>query len=278
MDRIDTHQHLLLPDQFNYPWTDSFAPLQGRFGLEEYQRAAEGCGVSGTIFMEVDVVENQSRDEARTFCQLSEDPASGIVGVIASGRPENVGFLDYLDRIAHPSLKGIRRVLHVVPDGVSQSRRFREHVAALAGRGLTFDICVRGDQHNLAAELIDSCADTQFILDHCGNPDIASGDEVAYTKSLAELARRDNLACKISGLPVNCPVGQADAATLRPWVESCISVFGWDRIVWGGDWPVCTLNGTFVSWCAALDDILSGESESNRERLLVTNAQRIYHL
>lgn len=278
MKKIDTHQHLLLPERFDYPWTADFPPLQGRFGLDAYQKAAEGCDIEGTLFMEVDVAQEQSGDEARYFCQQSEDPESRILGVIASGRPEQNGFLDYLDSIAHPALKGIRRVLHVVPDEVSLTNIFRENVAGLASRNLTFDLCVRGDQHALAAKLIDACPKTQFILDHCGGADIANGAFASWSTSLTELARRDNLAVKISGIPANCAPGKADADTLRPWVETVIKLFGWSRIVWGGDWPVCALNGSLRSWCEAIDAILAGETLENRGKLFTQNAKYIYRL
>ncbi len=278
MNKIDTHQHLLLPECFSYPWTEDFAPLSGRFGLDNYQQAAEGCGIGSTLFMEGDVATEQSGSEASYFCKLSEDPASGIMGVIASGRPEQDGFADYLEKIAHPALKGIRRVLHVVPDEVSQTITFQQNIAALAQRGLSFDLCVRADQHALAAKLIDACLDTQIVLDHCGNPDIAGGALVSWRKSLAGLAQRENLAVKISGLPANCPPGKANTETLRPWVESVIEIFSWERVVWGSDWPVCALNGTLRSWCGALDEILSDESATNREKLFNSNAQRIYRL
>jgi predicted TIM-barrel fold metal-dependent hydrolase len=274
--RIDTHLHVLLPETFSYPWTADFAPLNKRFSLEDYQRDSQDCGISSAIFMEVDVDPKDTASEAEYFCGQAEDPGSGIIGVIASGRPEEEGFEAHLDDIAHPALKGIRRVLHVMPDEVSQSRTFRQNVAKLGGRGLTFDLCVRQDQLGLMPGLIDACPDTQFIVDHCGNPDIAGGDLDTWRKALAPLAERDNVAVKISGIPAACPPGQANAATLRPWVETTISLFGWDRCVWGGDWPVCTLNGTLSSWCAALDDILAAESPENRQKLFTDNARKIY--
>jgi predicted TIM-barrel fold metal-dependent hydrolase len=275
---IDTHQHLLYPEHFRYPWTDSFEALQGRFSLEDYQKASADCGISGTLFMEVDVAPEQSADEAKYFCGLTEDPASGILGVIAGGRPEHPDFPDYLDSIAHPALKGIRRILHMVPDEISLSDIFRQNLRELGKRGLPFDLCVRPDKVALTLDLIDNCPDTQFVLDHCGNPDIAGGDIDPWSAGIRDLARRENLAVKISGVPAACPPGQANADTLRPWVETVIDAFGWDRVVWGGDWPVCTLNGSLQTWCTALDEILSGESSGNLSQLHHQNATRIYRL
>ena len=278
MERIDTHQHLLLPGTFNYPWVSDFEPLQGRFGLEKYGAAAKGCSISGSIFMEVDVEEGQIADEARYFCRLSEDPANRIQGVIAGGRPEGPDFQKHLDNIAHASLKGIRRVLHVVPDELSEAPDFRSHVATLGKQNLTFDICVRADQLAMATALADACPDTQFILDHCGGPAIDKAAFESWKEAIEEIARRDNVAAKISGIPASAPSGMADARTLRPWVENTIEAFGWDRVLWGGDWPVCTLNGTLLDWCRTLDEILVSESTQNRQKLFNSNAQRIYRL
>ncbi len=276
--KIDTHLHLLYPEHFDYPWTQTFEPLQGRFSLGDYRRDAEACDIAGALFMEVDVAPEDSAAEAKHFCALAGDPASGIVGVIASGRPELDGFEAHLDDIAHAKLKGIRRVLHVVPDELSQGATFRQNVARLGARGLAFDLCARQDQLGLMTGLVDACPDTQFILDHCGVPKIAGGDIDIWRKAIAPLAERANVAVKISGIPAYCPHGQANAETLRPWVENTLALFGWDRCVWGGDWPVCTLNGTFASWCAALDEILAEETAENRGKLYAENAKRIYKL
>ena len=276
--KIDTHLHVLLPDQFSYPWTETFAPLQGRFSLEDYQAASAECGIAGSLFMEVDVAPEHSENEAAFFCKLAEDPANGLLGVIAGGRPENDDFPDYLDTIAHPNLKGIRRILHMAPDEVSQSEIFRQNIRELGKRRLPFDLCVRPDQIALTLDLIDACPDTRFILDHCGNPDVAGGDHVSWAIGLKQLAERQNLAVKISGIPAACPPGEANADTLRPWVETTITTFGWDRMLWGGDWPVCTLNGTLSSWCEALDEILSTETPENRLNLYAENAKRVYTL
>ncbi len=278
MKKIDTHMHLLYPEELSYPWVQGIPALQSSFKLDEYRRASSACEVVSGVFMEVDVPEEQAGLEARFFCQQCENPTSGISGVVASGRPEQDHFPEYLDSIAHPSLKGIRRVLHVVPDAVSQSMTFRRHIAALAERDLTFDICVRADQLPLVLELVDACAQTQFILDHCGCPDIAAGNFEPWKALLEELAKREHVAVKISGLPTYCPPGRADAEMLRPWVETALEAFDWDRSLWGGDWPVCTLNSTLLDWCKTLDTILANESAANLQKLYRKNAQKVYRL
>jgi len=279
MPRIDTHQHLLYPARFSYDWTDSLPALAKRsFTLEEYRVAAANCDVTGTIFMEVDVPGGNSGDEARFFCELATDPRNGLLGVIASCRPENEGFGAYLDSIRHPKLRGLRRILHVQPDAVSQSPRFRQNVASLGAAGLTFDLCVLARQLPIAAALADAVPHTPLILDHCGGPDIAGGASGQWRADLKDLSRRPHLACKISGIVAYAKAGDVSAATLRPYVEHVIACFGWDRVVWGSDWPVCNLTASLRQWVDLLDEILAGESAANRAKLFHDNARRIYRV
>lgn len=277
MDRIDTHLHLIYPERFSYDWTEEIPALQGNFGLVEYREAAEGCGITESIFMEVDVPWEQAASEAAFFCSLAEIPTNRIAGVIAACRPENPDFVSQLESLSHPKLLGFRRVLHTQPDGLSETSRFRENVALIGKADLTFDLCLLPHQLANGAALLDACPDTRFILDHCGVPDIASGDLAYWREQLREISRRPNLACKISGI-IAYAGGEITADTLRPVVEHAIDCFGWDRVVWGSDWPVCNLTRDLAIWTRLLDKILSGSSEDELARLYHRNAHRIYQL
>jgi predicted TIM-barrel fold metal-dependent hydrolase len=277
MKKIDTHLHLLYPDQLNYPWVAEAPPLQGKFSLEDYREAAKGCEIEGALFMEVDVAESQIADEVNLIRELAAKD-SMILGIIAACRPESLNFEQSLDAIAGDHLKGLRRVLHTQADTLSQTILFRQNVAALANRDLPFDLCFAAKQLPIATELADACPKTRFVLDHCGVPGIAGGAFESWAKSITALAKREHVACKLSGIPTYCKPGEATAETLRPWVEHVIEAFGWDRVVWGGDWPVSTLNGTLLAWSDALDEILSEENTDNLTKLYSSNAQRIYRL
>lgn len=278
MDKIDTHVHLLYPDELCYPWVSDVPPLQGDFKIERYAQAAEGCDVVGKVFMEVDVAENQIADEVRMVERLAEDPSSGLLGMIAAARPESPRFNELLDACQSPLVKGVRRILHVQPDALSQDLGFRTNVRSLAQRELSFDICVLARQLPLAVELADACPQVSFILDHCGVPDIAGDDFDYWAANMTDLARRQNVVCKVSALPTYCASGDVNAETLRRWVEHTINAFGWQRVVWGGDWPVCTLNSSLRDWMTAVDAILAGESEDNLRALYADNARCVYRL
>ena len=278
MKRIDCHQHLLYPERFTYDWTADFPALAGRaFRLDEYRAAASGLEVAGAVFMEVDVPFVEAAAEAAFFGDLADDAANGISGVVAACRPENGDITGWLHSTAHPRLCGYRRVLHTQPDDLSTTADFRENIARIGQAGLTFDLCVLPRQHAIAEELVDCCPETRFILDHCGVPDIASGNLDSWRTSIKELSRRSNLACKISGI-IAYAAGVITAETLRPAVEHVIDCFGWNRVIWGSDWPVCNLTRDLATWTRLLDDVLADCSEDELARLYHRNARLIYQL
>ena len=128
----------------------------------------------------------------------------------------------------------------------------------------------------IAAELADACPDVQFVLDHCGQPDIQGGEWQPWADGIRRLAERPNVAVKISGIAAYTDLDAWTAETLRPYVEHCIAAFGWDRVVWGSDWPICLAAGSLSHWVEATHALLRGCSESERHALLAGNAQRIY--
>jgi predicted TIM-barrel fold metal-dependent hydrolase len=276
---IDTHLHLIYRDRLRYPWLADVAALDRNFPYERYQTEAGRCGVTDAIHMEVDVAAGDIEAETRNVDALATRPGSLLRGAISSCRPEDDGFPEFLERqLANPFVKGFRRVLHVVPDEVSESDTFRENVRRLAGTGRPFDLCVRPDQIDRAIVLADLAPDVQFVLDHCGVPAIKERGEHPWRERIVEIARRPNVAVKISGV-----VAYADGATwtvddIRPYVEHAIESFGWDRVAWGSDWPVCTLTASLSTWMAAIQAITLGSTPGERERLFSANARRIWRL
>ena len=279
MPIIDTHLHLVYRDRLSYPWLADVPPLNRDFPYETYAAEARRCGITDALHMEVDVSPADIEAETRHVETLAARPASLLRGAISSCRPEDAGFPAFLERqIADPFVKGFRRVLHVVPDEVSEGAVFRANIRRLAGTSLPFDLCVRPDQIDKAIALADLAPSVQFVLDHCGVPAIKDRAEHPWREMIAEIARRPNVAVKISGV-----VAYADPETwtvddVRPYVEHAIQSFGWDRVVWGSDWPVCTLAASLSTWVAATHAITFGCSADERERLLSVNARRIWRL
>ncbi|WP_026791506.1 amidohydrolase family protein [Pleomorphomonas oryzae] len=275
---IDTHLHLIYRDQLTYTWLGSEPTLSRQdWTYELYGAEAHPLGITDCLHMEVDVAEADFDRETEFVRGLAENPARHIRAAIANARPENVSFAAEVDRArADPFVRGFRRILHVVPDAVSRSRTFKENVSRLAGTGLTFDICVRPDQLGIAAELVDACPGVAFVLDHCGGGS-ASRPELftAWKAALGELARRPGIVAKVSG--VIGTVGEGwTLSDLRPVVETTIEAFGWDRVVWGSDWPWSAQRATLSDWIEATHRLVEGASETEREKLFYRNAARVY--
>jgi predicted TIM-barrel fold metal-dependent hydrolase len=210
---------------------------------------------------------------------LAGQHVNQLEGIVACGRPENADFKSYLDKIAgHPRLKGIRRVLHTQPDELGQRKLFIEHVAALGDYGLSFDICVLERQLPIAINLVSKCPDVTFILDHCGVPRVKDRILDPWRKDIAEIAQFPNVYCKLSGLVAYADPARWSVADLRPYVDHVLACFGWDRVMFGSDWPVCTLSASCKQWVQALRAIAEKAGETNRRKLFHDNAIAVYRL
>lgn len=276
---VDTHLHLVDQSVLRYPWLAGAGALNRDFPYGEYAREAERAGISDMLHMEVDVDPSQIQNEIDFVKGLSKQTGNRIRGAIASCRPEEDGFAAYLERQAtDPFVKGFRRVLHVVPDELSEGALFRENIKRMQGSSLTFDLVVLPHQIPKAMALADAAPDLQFILDHCGVPDIKANAEHPWREQMAQIAKRPNVTAKISGVVAYADPEGWTAETLRPYVEHTIGSFGWERVVWGSDWPVCTLGGGLSQWVAATHALLEGCSNEERTKLLSANAKRIWNL
>ena len=266
---IDTHLHLIYLDRFSYPWLENAPALNKQTTAEDYFSEAGPLGIEQALHMEVNVADKDM--EAETDFMLSCHPQ--IVGAIANCRPEDNDFEAYLDRISSkPGLKGLRKVLHTNPDELSQTQLFAENIKKLANHNLTFDLCIRADQLQIGADLAAKCPDVHFILDHCGVPDIAGGKLEQWKTGIDKIAQLPNVTAKFSGIVAYAnPDWSVD--DLRPYAEYILTSFGWDRVVWGSDFPVCTLTADLTRWVNATHALIAGASEDEKAKLLHKNAQ-----
>jgi predicted TIM-barrel fold metal-dependent hydrolase len=283
MEIIDTHQHLWDLDQLPYSWTSRQPALNRSFRPSDYNEATSDLTVAKSVHVEADVDEDFMLEETLRVLSLARRDDNPIAGVVAAARPESDGFREYLDRIAgQRMLKGVRRILHTEPDRLSTTTTFVENVRSLEDYGLTFDICASARQLPQAINLVKQCPEVDFILDHCGNPNLrsdASEEEFdEWREHLRLIAGFPNVVCKISGIVVNTDLTNWTAETLRPAVETVIDCFGWDRVMFGSDWPVCTLAASFKQWVEALSLLTQEADAENRRKLFYENAMRVYRL
>jgi predicted TIM-barrel fold metal-dependent hydrolase len=273
---IDTHQHLILRDKIGYGWTAEIPALaSGDFTVADYKALTADKGVIGTVFMETGVDDADYQAEARLVAGLVG--TGGMLGQIASCRPEiDAGFDGWLSECGDLGVVGFRRILHVVPDEMSQTAGFRRNLAKIGAKGLAFDMCFLARQLPIAEALAKACDDQVLVLDHCGVPDIAGGAFEEWAKGIKALAALPHVTVKLSGISAYCAPGTASVEVLRVWVEHVIAAFGPDRVLWGGDWPVVNLGLGLPAWIDATRVLLAGFSAAEQLAIAQGTARRVY--
>lgn len=292
---LDTHQHLWDLEKFKLPWLGSApAILRRSYVTQDYLDATAGLNVTRAIYMEVDVDPAQQVAEAEHLIEICQRGGSPTVAAVISGRPNSSGFRNYIGRFQDsPFIKGVRQVLHApeAKRGLCLEPEFVRSIQLLGELSMRFDLCMRPSELSDAVQLVDQCRATQFILDHCGNADpraftnaSSNRDERPlhevdqWKRDISELAKRPNVTCKISGVIARVPAGSSAVEMLAPIINYCLDAFGADRVVFGGDWPVCLLGGTYRQWVEVLRQIVRERPGEVQRKLWHENATRLYGL
>lgn len=284
---IDTHQHLWDLQRFELPWTSGpeVASLRRSFLPSDYAVATEGLCVVKTIYMEVDVVESQRHAEAEYVIDLCERGETPMVGAVICGPVGTGEFAEYFDRYkSNKYVKGVRRVLHssATPAGYCLKPEFIKDMQLLGELGKSYDFCLRAPEMPDAIPVVEACPETRFIVDHCGNLPVGNKDEKVYEawkRGMAGLAKHDRVYCKISGIVASAKKGAWTPDDLAPTINTCAELFGKDRIMFAGDWPVCTLGAdSFAHWLNALQEIVKDWPLEDQRKLFHDNAVKFYGL
>ena len=277
---LDTHQHLIYRDQASYSWTKDIPPLaKDNFTLDDYNNLTNNFNVAGTLFMESGADDSDYQKEIRFMQTLSDNSENNMIGLIASIRPEADKEFDlWLDETIEMGVIGYRRILHVMPNELSQSETFRNNVRKIGNAGKTFDLCFLPSQLSVAKELAENCDNTTLILNHCGVPTIANNELDPWRQDLEDLSKIPNVICKLSGLMAYCAPGTSSYETIEPYVDHVLKCFGPNRMVWGSDWPVVNLGKGLPEWIAVTQKILDKLSPDEAEAIANGTAQKTYKI
>ncbi|WP_439627265.1 amidohydrolase family protein [Gemmata sp.] len=286
---VDTHQHLWDLEKLKLAWFDPKTPegkvLGHSFTPTEYAEATKGVGVVKAVYMEVDVVPEQQQAEADYIVELCESKKTPTCAAVVSGRPNSDGFEKYAKQFkGHKYVKGVRQVLHVkeTPAGYALEEKFVKGIKLLGDLGLSFDLCVRPAELPDFVKLVDQCPNTRFILDHCGNANLkhTPAERDQWKRDMAEIAKKKNVVGKVSGFIASAPArGKWTVDDLAPVVNHTLDVFGPDRVMFGGDWPVCLLGvEKYADWPTALKTVVKDRPEEQQKKLFHDNAVTFYGL
>jgi L-fuconolactonase len=277
---VDAHLHLWDPRRIRYPWLDSIPALNRPYGLADFLADAAAIPVESLVFVQCDAEPSAFEREVAWVSEQSKlDPRIGGLVAFAPLEKGRAVTAD-LERLKqHSILRGIRRIIQSEPDPDFCLRPdFIEGVRTLKDFDLSFDICI--DWRHMAnvlrfAELV---PDVPLILDHIGKPPIKDGTISPWAEQLRTLAGSSNVVCKISGVATEAEHRNWTAEQLKPYIEAAIAAFGFDRILFGGDWPVSTLAIGYTQWVRLLEDMLAGVAAGDQKKFWRDNAVRVYRL
>ncbi len=280
---VDTHLHLWDPSHLRYAWLDDIPLLNQPYLLTDYDEATTGHPVAQMVFVQCEVDPSQYLEEV-AWVEAIAASDSRIAGIVPWAPLEDGdGVAGVLDNFRdNPLVKGVRRIIQFEEDpAFCLQPDFVRGVTLLGQRDLHFEICLKGDdQFRNCLELVARCPDVRFLLNHVGKPFIADGTMSPWAEMVQELAGYDNTWCKISGMANEADMERWTAADLGPYVKRVVEVFGWDRVMFGGDWPVALLATTYDRWVNTLDAIARdlGADDAAIAGLFARNARSFYRL
>jgi len=275
---LDTHLHLIYRKKASYSWTNEIAEIANiDFTIEDHKKLIKTDGIGGSIFMETGVDDFSYKDEIRFINSLKDNSENNIIGIISTIRPEtNKEFDAWFEETIEMGVVGFRRILHVMPDETSESKIFRDNINKIGNAGKPFDMCFLSKQLSIALKLAKSCEKTQFVLNHCGVPNIAKEELDTWKKNIKLLSEIPNIVCKLSGLMAYCAPGTSSYDTIEPYVDHVLECFGPKRMVWGSDWPVVNLGRGLPEWIKVTRKIFQKLTEDESKAIAYYNAQEIY--
>jgi L-fuconolactonase len=277
---VDSHVHLCDPKRFSYAWMKN-APQLSRLVLPEHlTEAAKPVEVDQFVFVEVDVDMPQHLDEAKWVASLAKkDPR--LKGMVAALPLEKgVKVAPDLEKLRkYPILRAVRRLIQNQPDpDFCIKDDFLAGLKLLAAHDLAFDICVFHHHLPNVIKMVRSRPDVRFVLDHIGKPAIKAGELDPWRQHLKELAEHSNVWCKISGVSTEADHKNWTRDQLKPYIAHAIDCFGFDRVMYGGDWHVLELAGTIPDWVDIVDWVTEGASREEKRKLFRDNAIAFYRL
>lgn len=270
---IDSHQHFwrYRPDQ--YAWIDgSMAALQQDFLPGDLVRVMRPEAVDATIAVQA----RQSEEETDWLLELArEHPfVRGVVGWIDL-QADDVDLR--LERVAqNPCIVGLRHVVQAEPDGFLARPAFRRGVAALERHDLVYDILIYARQLPEAVCFAAALPRQRFVLDHVGKPDIRHDGFAQWQRGLREIAALPHVWCKLSGLVTEADWSTWTPALLRPYLDAALDAFGPSRVMFGSDWPVCTVAASYAQVAALLREAVAEYSADERRQILGGTAEEVY--
>ena len=273
--RVDAHHHLWRYDAAEYGWIDeSMRTLWRDFLPADLEREMQAAGVDAAVAVQA----RQTMDETRWLLELAKE-SKVIRGVVGWAAIAEADFPAVVEELAQePLLKGLRHVVQAEPKGFLDGAEFNRGISAMLGTGLVYDLLVFAPQLEEATRFVDRHPEQVFVLDHIGKPAIAQDGLAAWEEDFRELARRENVACKLSGMVTEADWEQWRQEDLERYFDVAVKAFGAHRLMAASDWPVLTVACGYGQWWEAIRRWTGRLTAQEREQIEGGVVARIYQL
>ena len=273
---IDAHHHLWHYSEVEYPWMSvQMQALRRDFSVHDLAAEAKAFGVTGTIAVQA----RQSVEESEWLLAVAQSSPL-VKGVVGWAPLIDRNVTEWLDKWkSNPLLKGVRHVLHDEADDEYMLRPdFNAGIRALMSYGLRYDLLIFERHLPQTISFVDQHPNQVFVLDHIAKPRIREGVLEPWRTNISRLAERPHIFCKLSGMATEANWDDWNSDTLKPYFDYVLEAFGPSRIMFGSDWPVLNLAGSYPAWVEIVDQWLSNLSKTEANAIRRDTAIRAYGL
>lgn len=276
MLRIDSHQHFWKFDPVRDSWINAdMSVIQRDFLPEHLKPVLEQNGIDGCVTVQSD--QSEAENEFQLDNAAQHDFIKGIVGWVDLRSPSVEARLSYYSRFG--KMKGFRHVLQGEKDRAFMLQpSFMNGISLLKKYNFTYDILVLPDQLKFSLELVKAFPDQLFVIDHIAKPYIKDKKTGEWKKDMEAIAKYENVFCKISGMITEADWKLWKKGDLTPYIDTVVEAFGTNRIMYGSDWPVCMVAGSYEKVIGIVNGYFSSFSRTEQELFFGGNAIKFYNL
>ncbi len=273
--RIDSHQHFWKFDPVRHAWIDSsMQNIAKDFLPEDLKPLLETNLMDGCIAVQAD----QSETETEFLLKLAEENSfiKGVVGWVDLSAEDLSQRLEVFSK--NPLFKGVRHVLQAEKEGFMLQDPFLRGISELKNFSLTYDILIYPNQLEEARVLIEKNPDQLFVLDHLAKPYIKQQKIKNWASDIKELAKYKNVYCKLSGMVTEADWNHWQFENFKKYLSVAFDTFGSDRLMFGSDWPVCLLAGSYEHVVKIIDLFIENLEQEEKNNIMGGNACNFYNL
>lgn len=275
---IDAHHHFWRYNEQEFGWiTPEQAVLRADFLPEQLKAECDAVGVDGVVSVQARTTVAETN--ALLDFTAKHDFIAGVVGWVDLRSPNVSSVLDrYCE---HARFVGVREICQGAADEeYFDHPAFNRGVQELTHRDLTYDILIFADQLQSATRFVDRHPTQRFVVDHCAKPPIRRGQFAkTWAKDLAELALRENVYCKFSGLTTEVRDDSSwDVELLHPYFETVMTAFGPQRMMFGSDWPVSIQSTSYEAWIVACKMLMATLTDAEQSAAMEETVRGFYGL